>query len=102
MASPASPSSPTASDWSDGKRTGSIRYVPSISRPADPSNAGWAGRTGRVDAILEDVWTSNELVPDGTVAYLCGNPEMIAQGSRILASRRLPETAIRSEHYWPA
>lgn len=81
---------------------GLLRYVPSISRPGDPSNSGWTGRTGRIDAILDQVWTSNDLAPHGTVAYLCGNPEMIAAGTQILASRRLPEDAIRSEHYWPA
>ncbi len=81
---------------------GLLRYVPSISRPDDPSNAGWAGRTGRIDAILDSVCETNGLAPQATVAYLCGNPEMIAAGTRILATRRLPENAIRSEHYWPA
>jgi ferredoxin-NADP reductase len=40
--------------------------------------------------------------PDETVAYLCGNPEMIAAGEGILAARGFPRDAIRSEHYWPA
>jgi ferredoxin--NADP+ reductase len=80
---------------------GVVAYAPSISRPGDPANAGWAGRTGRIDAILEDVWDAHGLVPDDTVAYLCGNPEMIAAGERILAARGLRGDAIRSEHYWP-
>lgn len=84
--------------WAAG---GFVRYVPSISRPADPSNAGWTGRTGRIDAILDDVWAAHGLTPDTTVAYLCGNPEMIAAGTQILEGRRLPNDAIRSEHYWP-
>ena len=29
-----------------------VRYVPVVSRPEDPANAGWAGLTGRVDAQL--------------------------------------------------
>lgn len=78
-----------------------IRYVPSISRPDDASNAGWTGWTGRVDAILDDVCTTMRLTPHDTVAYLCGNPEMIAVGERILAARGLPDDAIRSEQYWP-
>jgi len=78
-----------------------VRYVPSISRPHDPSNAGWTGWTGRVDAILDDVWTTMRLAPHDTIAYLCGNPEMIAAGERIVAERGLPDDAIRSEHYWP-
>lgn len=81
---------------------GLVRYVPSISRPSDPSNSGWTGRSGRIDAILDDVWAAHDLAPHATVAYLCGNPEMIASGTRILASRRLPDDAVRSEHYWPA
>ena len=32
-----------------------LHYVPTISRPADARNAGWAGRTGRVEAIVTDV-----------------------------------------------
>jgi ferredoxin-NADP reductase len=78
-----------------------IRYVPSISRPNDPSNAGWSGWTGRLDAILGDVCTTIRLEPRDTIAYLCGNPEMIAAGERILADLGLLDDAIRSEHYWP-
>jgi ferredoxin-NADP reductase len=81
---------------------GLVTYVPSISRPDDPSNAGWTGRTGRIHAILDDVWAARDLAPNDTVAYLCGNPEMIVAGERILAARGLPDDAIRSEHYWPA
>ena len=80
----------------------SVRYVPVISRPNEPSNAGWSGRTGRVDAILDDVCATIDIAPRDTIAYLCGNPEMIAAGQRILAARGLPDDAIRSEHYWPA
>ena len=29
-----------------------VTYVPTVSRPADPVNAGWTGRTGRVESIL--------------------------------------------------
>jgi ferredoxin--NADP+ reductase len=81
---------------------GLVRYVPSISRPDDPANAGWTGRTGRIDAILDEVCAAHDLAAHDTVAYLCGNPAMIAAGERILTSRRLPDDAIRSEHYWPA
>lgn len=81
---------------------GLVTYVPSVSRPADVSNAGWVGRTGRIDAMLDDVWASQRLTAHDTVAYLCGNPEMIAAGTPILEHRGLPEGAIRSEQYWPA
>lgn len=81
---------------------GLVRYVPSISRPDDPLNTGWSGRTGRIDAILDDVCSASDLAPQDTVAYLCGNPAMITAGERILERRGLPDEAIRSEHYWPA
>ena len=77
-------------------------YVPSLSRPSDPVNVGWTGRTGRVDAILNDVCGTHGLEPRNTVAYLCGHPGMIASAERILVGRGLPADAIRSEHYWPA
>lgn len=81
---------------------GLVTYVPTISRPGDPANAGWTGRTGRIDAILDDICTAHDLAPRDTVVYLCGNPGMIAAGERILVGRGLPDDAIRSEHYWPA
>ncbi len=81
---------------------GRVVYEPAISRPDDPSNAGWSGRIGRVAAILDDVWTTHRLSPATAVAYFCGNPEMISAGERLLRDRGLSEAAIRSEHYWPA
>ncbi len=81
---------------------GLLTYVPSISRPSEPCNATWTGRTGRIDAILDEVWSSRNLAPRSTVAYLCGNPEMIDTATRILARLGLPGDAIRSEQYWPA
>jgi len=78
-----------------------LRYVPSISRPRDPANAGWTGRTGRVDAILDDVVTTMGLESHDTIAYLCGNPAMIAAAERILRAFGLSDDTIRSEHYWP-
>ena len=81
---------------------GLAAYVPSVSRPDDPANAGWTGRTGRIDAILDEVCSLHRLEPRDTVAYLCGHPQMIATAERILVRRGLPADAIRSEHYWPA
>jgi ferredoxin-NADP reductase len=81
---------------------GLATYVPSISRRDDPANAGWTGRTGRIDTILDDVCSMHRLEPRDTVAYLCGHPQMIATAERILLRHGLPAAAIRSEHYWPA
>jgi ferredoxin-NADP reductase len=79
-----------------------VRYEPIVSRPTDPANAGWAGRTGRLAAQLEDVCAAHHLDPGSTVAYLCGNPEMIASAEGILADRGFASEAIVSEQYWPA
>lgn len=78
-----------------------VGYVPTVSRPDAAADAGWPGRTGRVDAILDEVWATHRLAADATVAYLCGNPGMIATATRVLSGLGLPGDAIRSEHYWP-
>ena len=83
------------------QRDGIVSYVPSISRPDDPSNAGWQGHRGRVGTILDEVCGELAVDPLATVAYLCGNPEMILAGERVLVERGFGRGSIRSEHYWP-
>ena len=78
-----------------------VRFVPTVSRPADPSNAGWSGRTGRVEAIVSAVFSDMGLSADGTVAYLCGNPDMIISAEATLLDLGLTETAVKKELYWP-
>ncbi|MFI5255029.1 MAG: FAD-binding oxidoreductase [Candidatus Limnocylindrales bacterium] len=79
-----------------------IGYRPTISRPAEGGSAGWSGLTGRAEAVLDRVCDEAALDPRDSVAYLCGNPEMIVSAGRILATRGFPAAAIRSEQYWPA
>lgn len=78
-----------------------VRYVPTVSRPNDPRNAGWAGRTGRVENVLASVCDDLGLQPDQTVVYICGNPEMILNVERVLMERGFPEFAVKKELYWP-
>jgi ferredoxin-NADP reductase len=78
-----------------------VTFVPTISRPADPSNVGWTGRTGRVESIVAPVFADLGLSPDSTVAYLCGNPDMILSAEQTLLELGLPETAVKKELYWP-
>ena len=78
-----------------------VRFIPTISRPADPSNAGWEGRTGRVESIVGPVFEELGLTADGTIAYLCGNPDMILAAEQTLLGFGLPETAVKKELYWP-
>lgn len=54
-----------------------IRYVPTVSRPDDPVNAGWSGQAGRVDALVDDYLNRNELGPATTAIYTCGHSGMV-------------------------
>ena len=78
-----------------------LRYVPTISRPNDPRNAEWSGRTGRVEAVVESVCHDLGLRADRTVVYICGNPEMILNVERVLMDRGFPEFHVKKELYWP-
>ena len=78
-----------------------LHYVPTISRPADPRNAGWAGRTGRVETIVADVCREYGLRPERTVVYICGNPDMILNAERELMDKGFPEFHVKKELYWP-
>ena len=78
-----------------------LRYVPTVSRPRDPRNAGWTGRTGRVEAVVGDVCHDLHLYADRTVVYICGNPEMILNVEGALMQRGFPEFHVKKELYWP-
>jgi ferredoxin-NADP reductase len=75
-------------------------YVPTVSRPDAPENAPWLGRTGRVESILARVCGELRLDPADTVAYLCGNPEMITRSRETLRGLGIPTDAIVHENYW--
>jgi ferredoxin-NADP reductase len=87
-------------DW---QRSGAypLLYVPTVSRPADPRNAGWTGRTGRVETILGPVLDELGLNPADSIAYICGNPDMILSAGVTLVERGYPEEQIHKELYWP-
>ena len=78
-----------------------ITYVPTISRPHEPENAGWTGKTGRVETILDDLCGDCRIETDRTVVYICGNPEMIVKAEEIVLGLGLPEPHIKKELYWP-
>ena len=83
-----------------------LRYIPTISRPGDPRNAGWDGRTGRVEAVVADVCRDLDLRPERTVVYICGNPEMIKVVSGMLEGKGFTRSQgknpgnIHVEEYW--
>ena len=78
-----------------------VTFIPTVSRPDDPRNAGWTGRTGRVETILGPVCDELGLSPDNAVVYLCGNPDMILSAEAMLLERGFDETSIKKELYWP-
>jgi ferredoxin-NADP reductase len=78
-----------------------VTFFPTISRPNAPENAGWAGRTGRVESIVAPVADELGLTPDNTIAYICGNPDMIIAAEQTLLERGFPEAQVKKELYWP-
>lgn len=78
-----------------------VTYVPTVSRPSDPANAAWRGRTGRVESIVAPVCDELRLGPDNTIAYICGNPEMILNAEAILRGRGFRARQVKTELYWP-
>jgi len=87
-------------DW---ERSGAypVRYMPTVSRPSDPLNADWTGRTGRVETILAPVLDELGLTPADSIAYICGNPDMILSAEETLLARGYPEEQVHKELYWP-
>jgi ferredoxin--NADP+ reductase len=78
-----------------------VTYVPTISRPNDPRNAGWTGRTGRAEAVVRSVCRDLHLRPERTVVYICGNPDMILNVESELMDAGFPEFHVKKELYWP-
>ena len=87
-------------DWEQSGRY-PVRFVPTVSRPADPRNAGWTGRTGRVESILGHVLDEHALTPADSIAYICGNPDMILSVEATLIERGYAEEQVHKELYWP-
>lgn len=78
-----------------------VTYVPTISRPGSPENSRWSGRVGRVEAIVPAVYDELGLTPDNSIAYICGNPDMISAVDATLLARGFPEEQVKKELYWP-
>ena len=78
-----------------------VTYVPTISRPREARNAGWTGRVGRVESIVAAAYDELGLTPGNAIAYICGNPDMIASVEATLLGRGFPEAQVKKELYWP-
>lgn len=78
-----------------------LTFIPTVSRPNDPRNAGWTGATGRAEQVITDTCKRLNLKPDKTIVYICGNPEMILNVERELMDVGFPEFHVKKELYWP-
>ena len=78
-----------------------VTYVPTVSRPGDALNAGWTGRSGRVESIVGPVFDELGLTPSNAIAYICGNPDMILAAEATLLGRGFPDAQVKKELYWP-
>ena len=78
-----------------------VTYIPTVSRATDPRNDDWHGRTGRVESILGPVLDELELSAADSIAYICGNPDMILSAEATLLERGYPEDQVHKELYWP-
>jgi ferredoxin/flavodoxin---NADP+ reductase len=78
-----------------------VTYIPTVSRPNAAENGGWSGRWGRVEAIVGPVCDELGLTPADTIAYICGNPDMIIAAEETLRERGFPEAQVKKELYWP-
>jgi ferredoxin--NADP+ reductase len=87
-------------DW-QRTREYPVTYIPTVSRPNDPVNASWPGRTGRVESILGPVLDELKLHSGNSIAYICGNPDMILSAEATLLERGYPEEQVHKELYWP-
>ena len=77
-----------------------LEYRPVLSRAPTGLDGTWHGDTGRLDTALGPICDELALDPDDLVAYICGNPGMIASVEALMLARGLPAAAIRSEGYW--
>lgn len=78
-----------------------VTFIPTVSRPNAPGNESWTGRMGRVESIVGPVCDELGLTPDDTIAYICGNPDMILAAEETLLGLGFPEPQVKKELYWP-
>jgi ferredoxin--NADP+ reductase len=76
-----------------------LRYLPTISRPADPTNEGWGGLVGRAETIIERLTAVATIDVSDTIAYVCGSPPMVANASAALAAIGFTREQIRCERF---
>jgi ferredoxin--NADP+ reductase len=67
-----------------------LRYLPSVSRPADARNRGFDGATGRLPEQVASLVASLGRGTTGLHVYACGNPDMVATVQAQMRARGVP------------
>jgi len=85
-----------------------VQYISAVTR--EPEGSTWQGLRGRVTTLIEPdkykALTGDELLPENTEVYLCGNPDMIDQVRQMLEARAFVTASnktpgnIHFERYW--
>ena len=75
-----------------------LQYVPTISRPEEYRNKSWKGSVGRVNTIVDKYVLDNNLKPDNTIVFACGNPDMIIDIQRNLEDKK--GFQVIEERFW--
>ena len=74
-----------------------VAYVPTVSRPGEQRNNGWAGDEGRCNLIAERQIERFGLTPEDTFVYACGHPGMIED----VKDRLIPKGfTVKEERFW--
>jgi ferredoxin--NADP+ reductase len=74
-----------------------VAFFPSVSRPDEKRNAGWAGETGRINTRVEKYLDHFKLSPEDTLVYACGHPQMIEDVRERLSGTGF---AFTEERFW--
>lgn len=74
-----------------------LKFVPTVSRPAEGRNASWTGENGRVNTIVGKYVAEWNLKADDTLIYACGHPGMIED----VKDRFVPKGfSVEEERFW--
>lgn len=79
-------------------REGWLDYIATVSRPWDVPN--WNGETGRVEDTIRKHADNHGFNGQNSVAYLCGNPDMIEYAKPLLKRAMYPKEQVKEEKYF--
>lgn len=75
-----------------------LHYIPTVSRVW--LDQAWTGERGRAEDVLRKHLDAAGCDLADTTAYLCGHPQMVANGQGILERAGIPKKSIKSELFW--